>query len=70
MYVCLLAQNGAILVHRNMQTRPEAFLHVLAPYRQGMVVAVAWMFPWYWLAALCADAGVSPQKSGAESSML
>ena len=31
MSVCILAQNSAIRVHRNMQTRPAAFLHVMAP---------------------------------------
>ena len=56
MYICLLDQSGAILVHRHMQTSPDTFLAVLAPYRPGMVVAVAWMFIWYWLANLCADA--------------
>jgi transposase len=58
MYLGLLAQHGEILVHRTMQTRPEAFLHVRAPYRQGLVVAVACMFTWYWLADLGADEGI------------
>src|SRR5499425_1318073 len=58
MYVCILDQSGAVLVHRNMKTDPETFLHVVAPYRQGMVVAVECMFTWYWLADLCADAGI------------
>src|SRR4029453_14184714 len=58
MYVCLLAQRGEVLVHRNRKTTPEAFLHTMAPYRQGIVVAVACMFTWFWLADLCADAGV------------
>ena len=54
MYVCLLDQSGEILVPRTMQTTPEAFLHVMAPYRPGLVVAVAWMCTWDWLADLCA----------------
>jgi hypothetical protein len=58
MYVCILDQSGEVLVHRNMPTDPETFLHVVAPYRQGMVVAVECMFTWYWLADLCADAGI------------
>jgi hypothetical protein len=40
-----------------MTTPPEAFLHALAPYRQRLVVAVAWLFPWDWLADRGADAG-------------
>jgi transposase len=58
MYVCILDQNGEILVHRNMQTSSEAFLNVLAPYRPGIVVAVEGLFTWYWLADLCADEGI------------
>jgi transposase len=58
MSVCILDPSGEVLVHRHMQTTPEAFLKALAPYRQGMVVAVEWMFTWYWLADLCADEGI------------
>ena len=31
MYVCLLDQRGEVLVQRNMQTDPEAFLKTVAP---------------------------------------
>ena len=58
MYVCILDQGGEVLVHRNMKTDPEAFLKAIAPYRQGIVVAVECMFTWYWLADLCADEGI------------
>ena len=58
MYVCILSQSGEVLVHRNLKTDPDTFLHVVAPYRQGLVVAVACMFTWDWLADLCADAGI------------
>ena len=55
MYVCILNQAGETLLHRHMQTTPEAFLKVIAPYRPDIVVAVECMFTWYWLADLCAD---------------
>ena len=58
MYVCILSQSGEILVHRNMKTNPETFLKVIAPYREGLVVAVECMFTWYWLADLCAHEGI------------
>ena len=58
MYVCILDQSGEILVHRHMQTDPDTFLKAIAPYRQGLVVAVECMFTWYWLADLCADEGI------------
>ena len=43
MYVCILNQSGEILVHRNMKTTPETFLKVIAPSREGLVVAVAYV---------------------------
>src|SRR5215475_13218399 len=58
MYVCILSQSGEVLVHRNMKTDPDTFLKALAPYRQGLVVAVECMFTWYWLADLWADQGI------------
>jgi transposase len=58
MYVCILNQKGDIVLHRNMKTNPETFLKVIAPYRDGLVVAVECMFTWYWLADLCADEGI------------
>jgi hypothetical protein len=58
MYVCILDQRGEVLGHRNRKTNPETFLKTIAPYREGLVVAVACMFTWYWLADLCADDGI------------
>jgi transposase len=55
MYVCILSQDGEILLHRNMRAAPEPFLKAVAPYRDGLVVAVECIFTWYWLADLCAD---------------
>ena len=59
MYVCILDQNGTKLVHKNLPTTPEAFLRVIAPYREDLVVGVACMFTWYWLADLCAKEGIT-----------
>jgi transposase len=58
MYVCILNQDGAIMVHRHMTTNPEALLQVLTPYRDGLVIAVECIFPWSWLAELCAREGI------------
>src|SRR5215204_1959518 len=59
MYVCILDQGGTILVHKNLPTTPEAFLRVIAPYREDVVVGVECMFTWYWLADLCAKEGIA-----------
>jgi hypothetical protein len=55
MYVCVRNQDGEILLHRHMPTRPEVFLTAIAPYRADLGVAVACSFPWSWLADLCAQ---------------
>jgi transposase len=58
MYVCILDNEGQALVHKNLKANPEAFLDVIAPYREGLVVAVECIFTWYWLADLCAREGI------------
>jgi transposase len=58
MYLCILNQEGEILVHRNMPAGPDPFLKAIAPYREDLVVCVACIFTWYWLADLCAREGI------------
>ena len=57
MYVCMLHHDGAMLVHRAMQARPETFVKVMAPSREDSVVAVECLLTWYWLADLWAPHG-------------
>ena len=59
MYVGVLSQAGEILLHRHMKAAPEPFLKAVAPYRDGLVVAVEWIFTWYGLADLYAEEGIS-----------
>jgi transposase len=58
MYLCILNQEGESLLHRNMKAAPEPFLQAIAPYRDDLVVCVACLFTWYWLADLCAHEGI------------
>ena len=44
MYVCIVRHDGELLVHRNMKAAPEPFLKAIAPYRDGLVVAVECIF--------------------------
>jgi transposase len=57
MDVCILDQPGESRLQRNMPAGPETLLKALAPYRDDIVVAVDGIFPWSWLADLCAQAG-------------
>jgi hypothetical protein len=46
MYGCILDQTGTKLGHQNLPTTPEAFLRVVAPYRDDVGVAVECIFTW------------------------
>jgi transposase len=58
MYLCILDEAGAIVLHKNLATSPEAFLMAIAPFRDGLVVAAECMFAWYWVADLCQAEGI------------
>jgi hypothetical protein len=49
---------GKSWVHQHFKAHPETFLKVTAPYRDNTVVAVEYLFTWYWLADLCAQEGI------------
>ena len=53
MYLCVLNERGERVFHKNVRSRPDDFLRAVAPFREGLVVAVECMFAWYWLADLC-----------------
>jgi transposase len=55
MSICLLRQDGEVVLHRNMQARPDVLLKAIAPSRDQIVMAVACLFTWYGLADLCAQ---------------
>ena len=58
MYMCILDQTNAVVLHRNMPSSPGAFLQAIEPYREDLVVSVECIFTWYWLADLCEREGI------------
>lgn len=58
MYLCILNQEGKIVLHRNIKTNPEIFLKTIAPYREDIVIAVECLFTWYWIADLCSEESI------------
>jgi hypothetical protein len=58
MYLCVLNQDGEMVLHRHMKAAPDPFLRAIAPYREGLVVCVECLFTWYGLADLCAHEGI------------
>ena len=55
MYVCILDQEGKVVLHKNMRAGPEPFLKAIGPFRKDLAVAAECIFTWYWLADLCAQ---------------
>ena len=53
MYLCILNQEGKIVLHRDIKTDPNVFMKTIASYREEIVVAVECIFTWYWIADLC-----------------
>jgi len=52
MYLCILDQEGQTVLHKNIKSRPEAFLRTVEPFRDDLVVSAECIFTWYWLADL------------------
>jgi transposase len=59
MHVCVLDHEGQVLAHQNIESCPDAFLSLTAPWRKrNMIVGCECMFAWYWLADLCQEQGM------------
>ena len=56
--VGVLHQDGDLVMHRTLPTRPDTFLRTVAPSRDALGGAGAGLCPWSWLAALWAPAGM------------
>jgi len=54
MYLCIVDQRGAVVIHRNYPADRETLVRAIEPYREDIVVAVECVFTWYWIADLCA----------------
>ena len=44
MFVCILDAGGNVRIHQNIHTDPEAFLRIITPFREDIVVA-AFIYP-------------------------
>jgi transposase len=58
MYLCLLNQEGEVLLPRKITAAPQPLLTAIAPYREELVVGVECLCTWSWLADLCAQEGM------------
>jgi transposase len=53
MHVCVVDHAGNTVFDRNLASRPDALLHAIGPFRDGLVIGVECMFAWYWVADFC-----------------
>jgi len=59
MYVCVMDNDGKILVHKNIKGNDfEFFLKITKPYTHDMTVVCESTFNWYWLADACCEAEI------------
>jgi transposase len=59
LYVCILDQDGTILIHKHIKADPDALLALITPYRHDLVIGVECMFSWYWVADFCRDHAIA-----------
>jgi len=58
MYLCVLDSEGNKVLHRNMRNDAAYFLKLVEPYREDLAICCESTFNWYWLADVCAEAGI------------
>jgi hypothetical protein len=55
--VGVVSRDGEVLFHRPLHAAPAPWRKAIAPDREDVGVSVACLFPWSWLADLCAQEG-------------
>ncbi len=58
LYVCIIDQEGQVVVHKEISANPNKLKQLLEPYIGNIVVGVECMHCWYWVADFCDDIGV------------
>lgn len=59
MYLCIVNQEGDILLHKNIPSDPQRFKKVISPYTDDLIVGVECVFSWYWVADLCEELNIN-----------
>jgi transposase len=55
LYVCILDDQGTVLLHKNIKASPDALARAIKPFQEDIVIGVECMFSWYWVADWCHD---------------
>jgi hypothetical protein len=55
MFTHVVDYSGRTVFEQDLPASPDALLHAVAPFRDGLVVGCECVFAWYGLADLCED---------------
>lgn len=58
LYVCIIDQEGSIILHKEIPAKPETLQALLASYIGNIIVGVECMHCWYWVSDFCDNIGV------------
>ena len=58
-FLVVLDADGQTRFARNLPANPDAFLHAVEPFREGLLVACECMHCWYWLADTCREHNIN-----------
>ncbi|MCK5880771.1 MAG: IS110 family transposase [Sinobacterium sp.] len=58
LYICIIDEKGEVILHKNIQARPDLLYKVLQPYIGNIIVGVECMHCWYWVSDFCEDHGI------------
>jgi hypothetical protein len=53
MYICILDQEGKILVHENVPVDADVLFKSIQPFLPNIVKTAEGIFTWYWIADFC-----------------
>lgn len=57
--LCIFDQAGNVVLQKQIAADKRLLLEALAPFRPDVVICVECLFAWYWVADLCAAAGLA-----------
>lgn len=58
MYICVIDNQGLILLHKNVPSNPQQLLNAISPYGKDIVIGVECIFTWYWIADFCTEQAI------------
>jgi transposase len=59
LYVCILDQEGEVLLHKECSAKANSLLKLINPFLDDLVVGVECMHCWYWVADFCEPKGIA-----------